>query len=76
MVHRPFRLSEIFCKMTNQRIEPKRIRMVHPFIDKEPTMVLIEGYRDGKPRLTVEPPLILFDALGEYTKEIKEKFGF
>ncbi len=76
MVHRPFRLSEILCKMTEQKIEPKRIRMVHPFLDKEPSMVLIEGLRDGKSRLNVEPPLILFRSRGEYTDEIKEKYGF
>ncbi len=76
MVHRPFRLSEILYKMTEQKIEAKRLRMVHPFVDKEPSMVLIEGLRDGKSRLTVDPPLILFDKPGEYTAEIKEKFGF
>lgn len=60
MVHRPFRLPEIFMKMCAHRIEPKRIRMVHPYVDKEPNMVLIEGLRGGKPRLTVEPPLVVY----------------
>ena len=61
MVHRPFRLPEIFMKMCEHRIEPKRIRLVHPYIDKEPNMVLIEGLRGGKPRLTVEPPLVVYE---------------
>lgn len=56
MVHRPFRLSEILCLMTKYGIEPKRMKLVHPFIDREPNMVLIEGLRNGKPRLTVEKP--------------------
>ena len=76
MVHRPFRLAEIFKCMCENRIEPKRIRMIHPYIDKEPSMVLIEGLRDGKPRLSVEPPLIIYDAPGEYCREIKENYGF
>ncbi|WP_044916455.1 tRNA1(Val) (adenine(37)-N6)-methyltransferase [Butyrivibrio sp. WCE2006] len=76
MVHRPFRLAEIFKCMCENRIEPKRIRMIHPYIDKEPNMVLIEGLRDGKPRLSVEPPLIIYDAPGEYCREIKENYGF
>lgn len=61
MIHRPFRLTEIMTKMHAYKIEPKRIRFIHPYIDKEPTMVLIEGVRGAKPRVTVEPPLIIFD---------------
>ncbi len=76
MVHRPFRLSEIFVSMTEHRIEPKRVCMVHPYIDKEPSMVLIEGVRDGKSRISVEPPIILYDRPGEYSKFMKENYGF
>lgn len=64
MIHRPFRLTEIMIKMHEYKIEPKRIRFIHPYIDKEPTMVLIEGVRGAKPRVTVEPPLIIFDRHG------------
>lgn len=59
MIHRPFRLTEIMIKMNYYKIEPKRIRFVHPYIDKEPTMVLIEGVRGARPRVTVEPPVVL-----------------
>ena len=64
MIHRPFRLTEIMIKMNQYKIEPKRIRFVHPYIDKEPAMVLIEGVRGAKPRVTVEPPLIIYDRNG------------
>ena len=63
MVHRPFRLAEIFSKMVAYHIEPKRMRLVYPFVDKEPNMVLIEGLRGGKSRLTVEKPLIVYLSL-------------
>lgn len=59
MIHRPFRLTEIMIKMNYYKIEPKRIRFVHPYIDKEPTMVLIEGVRGARQRVTVEPPVVL-----------------
>lgn len=52
MVHRPFRLAEIMSKMVEYKIEPKRMRLVYPYIDKEPNMVLIEGLRGGKSRVT------------------------
>lgn len=74
MVHRPFRLAEIFAKMIQYNIEPKRMRLVYPFVNKEPNMVLIEGYRDGKSRLTVEKPLIVYQEVGVYTQEILEVY--
>ena len=76
MVHRPFRLAEIICGMREYGIEPKRMKMVHPFIDKEPNMVLIEGTRGGKPRMTVEKPLIVYKEPGVYTDEIYDVYGY
>ena len=76
MVHRPFRLVEICCLMHQYGIEPKRMRLVYPFADKEPNMVLIEGLRGGNARLTVEKPLIIFKEPGIYTEEITNVYGY
>ena len=76
MVHRPFRLAEIFSKMVAYHIEPKRMRLVYPFVDKEPNMVLIEGLRGGKSRITVEKPLIVYKQPGVYTDEIYDIYGY
>ena len=76
MVHRPFRLAEIITLMTKYKIEPKRMRLVYPYVDKEPNMVLIEGCRGGKPRMTVEKPLIVYKAPNVYTDEIYEIYGY
>lgn len=75
MVHRPFRLAEILSKMVEVGIEPKRMRMVHPFIDKEPNMVLIEGMRGGNSRITVERPLIVYKEVGVYSDELLGEYG-
>ena len=76
MVHRPFRLPEILAKMSAYRIEPKRMRLVYPYADREPNMVLLEGLRGGRPRLTVEKPLIIYQQKGVYTDEIYEIYGY
>ena len=76
LVHRPFRLAEIMNTLSRYHLEPKRMRLVYPFVDKEPNMVLLEAVRGGNPRITVEKPLILFEKPGEYTQEIKDKFGY
>lgn len=61
MIHKPFRLAEILTKMCQYKIEPKRIRFVHPYIHKEPTMVMIEGLKGGKSRVSVEPPIVMYE---------------
>lgn len=76
MVHRPFRLAEIITVMTQYKLEPKRMQLVYPYIDKEPNMVLIEGCRGGKPRMTVEKPLIIFKAPNVYTDEMYDTYGY
>lgn len=76
MVHRPFRLSEIMVQLVKYRLEPKRMRLVYPFADKEPNMVLIEANRGGKSRMTVEKPLIVYKEPGVYTDEIYEVYGY
>ncbi len=76
MVHRPFRLAEIMCAMTAYGIEPKRMKLVYPYVDREPNMVLIEGLRGGKKRLTVEKPLIVYQEEGKYTDEIVDIYGY
>lgn len=76
MVHRPFRLAEIFCKMVEYHIEPKRMQLVYPYADKEPNMVLIEGLRGGKSRLKVEKPLVVYKEQGVYTDEIYDIYGY
>ena len=76
MVHRPFRLPDIMELMNECGIEPKKMRFVHPYVDREPSMVLIEGVRGGNRRLTVEKPLVIYDGPGEYSEEIKRDYGF
>ena len=76
MVHRPFRLAEIIRTLSEYKLEPKRMRLVYPYVDREPNMVLIEAMRGGKPRMTVEKPLIVYENPGIYTPEITEIYGY
>lgn len=75
MVHRPFRLVEIMNMMTKYKLEPKRMCLVHPYADKEPNMVLIEGLKGGNSRIRIEPPLVVYEKPGVYTKTILEIYG-
>jgi Predicted O-methyltransferase len=76
MIHRPFRLAEIFQTLQKHHMEPKRMRLIHPYLKKEPNMVLIEAVKDGNPMIKIEPPLIVYKSPGVYTKEILELYRF
>ena len=75
MVHRPERLADIFTLMRKYKIEPKRVKMVHPKMGKAPNIVLVEGQRDGGAYLKWEPPLYVYNEDGSYTKEIDLIYG-
>ena len=76
LVHRPFRLAEIMTTLREYGLEPKRMRLVYPYVDREPNMVLLDCVRGGRPRLSVEKPLIVYKEPGVYTKEIYEVYGY
>ena len=76
LVHRPFRLVEIITTLTSYKLEPKRMKLVYPYIDKEPNMVLIECIKGAKSRVTVETPLIVYKEPNVYTDEIYDIYGY
>lgn len=76
IVHRPFRLADIIVLLRQYKLEPKRMKLVYPFVDKDPNMVLIEANRGGRPRMTVEKPLIVYKEPGVYADEIYEVYGY
>ncbi len=76
MVHRPHRLIEIISTLVKYKLEPKRMKMVHPFVDKDANMVLIEAVRGGKSMIKVEPPLVVYRDVGVYTDEVYQIYGY
>lgn len=75
MVHRPDRLADIMELMRKYKLEPKKLRLVYPSKDKEPTLVLIKGVKNAKPFLKIEKPLIIYNGNNEYTEEIYEIYN-
>lgn len=75
MVHRPHRLVEIITTCTKYKLEPKRLRMVQPYEGKEPNMVLIECCKGGGSMIKVEPPLVVYESVNQYTREVLDIYG-
>lgn len=76
LVHRPHRLTEIIQIMEKYKLEPKRMKFVHPYVDREANMVLIEAVRCGRSNLKLEAPIIVFKEKGVYSDEIKGIYGY
>ncbi len=76
MVHRPHRLAELMGLLSKYRMEPKRLKFVHPYVDKAANMVLIEAVRGGGAWLKLEAPIIVYKEPGVYTDEIYEIYGY
>jgi tRNA1(Val) A37 N6-methylase TrmN6 len=72
LVHRATRLIDIVTLMRQYKIEPKKMRFVHPRRHAEPNMVLIEGMRNGRPELRIQPPLIVYEQGEEYCEELHQ----
>ena len=71
MIHLPERLTDLCLELRTAGLEPKRLRLVHPFADRSPRMVLIEAVKGAAPAgLIVLPPLVVYRARNEYQPEI------
>jgi len=76
MVHLPERLGEIILALHEAQMEVKRLQMVQPKEGKAPNMMLLEAVVGASPGgLKVLPPLIVHEADGGYTAEIKKIYG-
>ena len=76
MIHKPHRLVEIIQVLTRYHLEPKTIRFVHPYVDKEPNMVMIEAIRNAKSMVMILPPLIIYKGKKVYSEEIDRIYGY
>ena len=75
MIHRPERLAEIMESLVRNRLEPKRLRFIHPYADAAPTMVLIEAKKCAAHGLVVEKPLVVYSGKKIYSSEMEQIYG-
>lgn len=76
MVHKPQRTADVICEMRAAGIEPKTLKLVHPYITSEPSMILIEGRKGGGAEMRIEAPLVIYGADGKYTEEMYTIYGY
>jgi tRNA1Val (adenine37-N6)-methyltransferase len=69
------RLAELVALMKRRKLEPKRLRLVHPYHGKPASLALIEAVKSAGTGLEVLPPLIVHGADGSYTLEMTTIYG-
>lgn len=64
------RLAELITGLRVRRLEPKRMRLVHPYRDRPSSLILIEAVKSAGAGLEVMPPLVVHETNGRYTEEM------
>ncbi len=72
LVHRTYRLVDVLATLRAYKLEPKELRFVKPFRDRESNIFLLKAVRGGKPFLKVEKDLVIYESQGVYTGEVLE----
>ena len=65
------RLADLMTSLREQRLEPKRLRMVHPRAGRPANLLLLEAIKGGGPGLTTEPPLVVYEEGQRFTAEVQ-----
>ncbi len=72
--HRPERLCELLKLMSDNKIEPKRLRLVCQRKGEEPWLVLVEGKRCAKSGMRIDPVLYIEED-GKFSDEMIKIYG-
>ncbi len=75
MCHRPERLADALEIMRRHSLEPKRLRFVVDKSGEEPFLFLVEGKKNAKPFIRIEPLLQIKKENGKFTGEMLKIYG-
>ncbi len=73
--HRPERLCELLKLMSDNKIEPKRLRLVCQRRGEEPWLILVEGRRCGKSGMRIDPTLYV-EENGKFSNEMINIYSY
>ncbi|THB66846.1 MAG: methyltransferase domain-containing protein [Desulfovibrio sp.] len=76
LVYDAERMADLTVALRNERLEPKRMRLVHSRNNQTATLVLVEAMKNGKPGCRIEPPLALYEGLGKKTRLTAQALDF
>lgn len=66
------RLADLLEALRERRLEPKRLRLVHPRAGRPAVLLLVEAVKGGGVGLQVLPPLVVYEQDQRFTPELQE----
>ncbi|MDS1029757.1 tRNA1(Val) (adenine(37)-N6)-methyltransferase [Bacillota bacterium LX-D] len=75
IIHRPERLVELFKLLSDYKLQPTRLKFVHPKQGQEATMFLLEAVKGTVQTLKILSPLFVYDDFGQYSLEMQNIFN-
>ncbi|MCG8515656.1 MAG: methyltransferase [Halanaerobiales bacterium] len=76
MVHRAWRLPEIFKIMGDYNLHPKKLFIIQSRLKSVAKSVIIEAKKAGNPGLEIQPVFIVYEEdSDQYTAEVKRIYG-
>ncbi|ADY73750.1 methyltransferase small [Desulfurobacterium thermolithotrophum DSM 11699] len=71
------RFVDVIFLTRKYKVEPKRLRIIHPEAEKEANLFLLEGRKGGGKGISIEFPLIVYKNAKErvYTEEVERKYN-
>lgn len=75
MVFLAERVVDLIAELRQHRLEPKRLRFIHPWAGRRANLLLLEAVKGGGAGLAVEPPLIVYAEGQAFSPEMRAIYG-
>jgi len=75
LVYPAVRIADLITRLRESRLEPKRLRFVHPNMRKGGQLILVETIKGGGPGVEIHPPLFIHDLNGDYSEEMQSIYS-
>ncbi len=75
LMYPPLRLEELILELQRHRLKVQRMAMIHPYLDRPASLVMVEAIRSQAREIVVEPPVIVYRDPDHYTPEIEAWVG-
>jgi tRNA1Val (adenine37-N6)-methyltransferase len=69
------RITDLLLQMRLELIEPKCLRSIHSSWQSKARLILVEGVKNGRPGVTVAPPMVIYNENGSYAEELQALFS-
>ena len=75
LVYPAVRIADLITCLRENHLEPKRLRLVHPNMEKGAQLILVEAIKGGGPGVEIHPPLFIHDLNGQYSEEMRSIYS-